>query len=60
MDSTLWFVDLRNYEQGDENVELVEMLLDLNENVKLRRRVDKEGVFAYISTKDDTKVSLNM
>ena len=28
------------------------MLLDLKENVKLRRRVDKEGVFAYMSIKD--------
>ena len=27
------------------------MLLDLNENVKQRKRVDKEGVFAYIFTK---------
>ena len=52
MDYPLRFVDLENYEQEDENVELVEMLLDLKENVKLRRRVDKEGVFTYISTKD--------
>ena len=28
------------------------MLLDLKENVKQRRRVDKEGVFADISIKD--------
>ena len=28
------------------------MLLDMKENVKQRRRVDKEGVFAYISIKD--------
>ena len=52
MDYPLRFVYLENYEQEDENVELVEMLLDLKENVKLRRRVDKEGVFTYISTKD--------
>ena len=52
MDYPLWFVELLNYEPGDENVELVEMLLDLKENVNQRRRVDKEGVFAYISIKD--------
>ena len=28
------------------------MLMDLKENVKLRRRVDKQGVFTYISIKD--------
>ena len=28
------------------------MLLDMKENVKQRRRVDKEGVFADISIKD--------
>ena len=28
------------------------MLLDLKENVKQRRRVDEEGVLAYISIKD--------
>ena len=28
------------------------MLLDMKENMKLRRRVDKEGVFADISIKD--------
>ena len=28
------------------------MLLDLKENEKQRRRVDKEGVFVYISIKD--------
>ena len=28
MDYPYWFVDLENYEPGDENVELVEMLLD--------------------------------
>ena len=28
------------------------MLLDMNENVKLRGRVDKDGVFVYISIKD--------
>ena len=51
LDYQLWFVDLENYEPGDENVELVEMLLDLKENVKLSR-VDKEGAFAYISIKN--------
>ena len=52
MDYQLWFVDLEHYEPGDENVELVVMFLDLKENVKQRRRVDKEGVFADISIKD--------
>ena len=52
MDYPLWLVDLENNEPGDENVELVEMLLDMKENVGLRRRVDKEGVFADMSIKD--------
>ena len=52
MDYPLWFVDLKNYEPGDESTELVETLLDLKEDVKLRGRVNKEGVFAYISIKD--------
>ena len=52
VDYPLWFADQENYESGYENVELVEMLLDLKENVKLRRRVDKEGVFTYMSIKD--------
>ena len=52
MDYPLWFVDLENYESGDERTELAETLLDLKENVKLRGRVNKEGVFAYILIKD--------
>ena len=52
MDYPLWFVYLENYEPGDEDVELVEILLDLKENVKLRRRVDKEGVLACILIKN--------
>jgi len=52
MDYPLWFVDLENYEPGDESTELAETLLDLKEDVKLRGRVNKEGVFAYISIKD--------
>eukprot|EP00106_Octopus_bimaculoides_P009738 XP_014777180.1 PREDICTED: uncharacterized protein LOC106874090 [Octopus bimaculoides] len=51
MDYPLWFVDLENYEPGDENSELAEML-DLKENMKLRRRVEKEGVVAFISMKE--------
>ena len=31
-----------------ESDELIEMLLNLKKNVELRRRVDKEGVLAYI------------
>ena len=52
MDYPIWFVDQENHEPGDENVELVVMLLDSYENVKLRRRFDNEGVFVYISIKD--------
>ena len=52
MGHLLWFVDLEHYEPGDENFELIEMLLDLKENAMLRRRVDKECVFAHISIKD--------
>ena len=52
MDYPLLFVDLENYVPGDENVALVEMLLDMKENEKQRRRVDEEGVFVYISIKD--------
>ena len=52
MDYPLWFEDLENYEPGDENTEFAEMRLDLKENVKLRRRVDKEGVFTDILIKD--------
>ena len=51
MDYPLRFVDLENYEPGDENVELVEMLSDLKENVKLIR-FDKKGVLVYIWIKD--------
>ena len=56
MDYPLWFVDLENYEPGDESTELAKPLLglkrDLKEDVKLRGRVNKEGVFAYILIKD--------
>ena len=52
MDYPLWFVDLENYEPGDESTELAETLLDLKEDVKLRGRDNKEGVFAYILIKD--------
>ncbi|XP_029633296.1 SCAN domain-containing protein 3-like [Octopus sinensis] len=46
----LMFKNLEDYEPGDENFEVAEML-DLKENMKLRRRVEKGGVFAYISIK---------
>ena len=52
MDYPLWFVDLKNYEPGDESTELAKTLLDLKENVKLRGRVNKEGLFANILIKD--------
>ena len=52
MDYPLWFVHLKNYEPGDESTELAKTLVDLKENVKLRVRVNKEGVFAYILIKD--------
>ena len=48
----LWFVDLENYEPGDESTELAETLLNLKEDVKLRGRVSKEGVIAYILIKN--------
>ena len=32
----LWFVDLENYEPGDEIFKMAETLLDLKEDVKLR------------------------
>jgi len=51
-DYPLWFVDLENYEPGDENVELAEMLLDLKQDLKIRKRVDREGVFGYLSIKE--------
>ena len=61
MDYPLCFVDLGNHAPGDINVDLVEMLLDLKENAKLRRKVDKEGVFAYISIKDSHRnISLHI
>ena len=37
MDYPLWFVDLKNYKPEDESTELAETLLDLKEDVKLRR-----------------------
>ena len=52
MDYPLWFVDLENYKPGDESTELAETLFDLKKDVKLRGRVNKEWVFAYISMKD--------
>ena len=52
MDYPLRFEDLENYEPGDESTELAETLLDLKEDVKLRGRVNKERVFAYILIKD--------
>ena len=52
MDYPLWFVELENYEPGDESTESAETLLDLKEDMKLRGRVNKEGVFAYILVKD--------
>ena len=52
MDYPIWFVDRENYEQGDEIFKIAETLLDLKEDVKLRAKVNKEGVFAYILIKD--------
>ena len=59
IDYPLWFVDLENYEPVNENVELVDMLLDLKDNVELRRAY-KESVFAYISIKDSHQDILHM
>ena len=52
IDYPLWFVELEYYEPVDENVVIVEMLMNMKENVKLGRRVDKEGGFAHMSIKD--------
>ena len=52
IDYPLWFVDLESYEPGDEISKMAEALFDLKENVKLRARVNKEGVFTYILIKD--------
>ena len=52
MEYPLWFADLENYESGNKSTELAKTLLDLKEDVKLRERVNKEGVFAYILIKD--------
>ena len=52
MNYPLWFVELENYEPGDESIESAETLLDLKEDVKLRGRVNKEGVFALILIKN--------
>ena len=52
MDCPLWFVELENFEPGDENTESAETLLDLKEDMKPSGRVNKEEVFAYILIKD--------
>ena len=52
MDYPLWFFDLENYEQEDERSELVETRLDLEEDVKRRVRISKEGMYAFILIKD--------
>ena len=52
MNYSLWFVELENYESGDEISKLAETLLHLKENVKLRASVNKERVFSYILIKD--------
>ena len=52
MDYPLWFVDLKNYDPKDESTKFAKTLLDSKEDVKLRERVNKEGVFAYILIKD--------
>ena len=45
MDYPIWFVNLENYELGEE-------ISNLDKMLKLRARVNKEGVFAYILIKD--------
>ena len=52
MDYSLWFVDLENYETGDEISKIAETLLDFKEDGKLRARINKESVFAYILIKE--------
>ena len=51
MNYPLWFVDLENYEPGDKIFKMAEILLDLKQDVKLKARVNKEGVFAFIVIK---------
>ena len=45
MDYPIWFVNLENYEPGEE-------IFNLDKMLKLRARVNKEGVFSYILIKD--------
>ena len=47
-----WFVDPENHEQRDEISKITETLLDLKEDVKLRAKVNREGVFAHIMMKN--------
>ena len=57
MDDPVRFVGLENHEVEDEDYDLANVLLDLKENGK-PTRVDKECVFAYIST--HSKIFLKM
>ena len=52
MDYPLWFVDLESYGPRDKISKMAETLLGLKENVKLRARVIKEGIYAYILIKN--------
>ena len=57
MDQPPWFIDLANFEPDDGiNPELAENLLDLKEDSKLVRRVEKEGVFGYIEVMESNPI----
>ena len=57
MDQPPWFIDLANFEPDDGiNPELAENLLDLKEDSKLVRSVEKEGVFGYIEVMESNPI----
>ena len=45
-DYPLWFAELENYKLGDEIFKIGKTLLELKKDMKLRARVNEEGVFA--------------
>ena len=59
MDYPLWFVDLENYEPGDEIFHMTKTLLDLKEDMKSRANVNKVRVFAHILKKNSHQMLFN-
>ncbi|OAF65725.1 hypothetical protein A3Q56_06545 [Intoshia linei] len=52
MKHLLWFTDLQNFEPDDEtSPKLTEKLLDVKD-LKLVRRIEKEGVFGFIGIQE--------